>query len=236
MTYRPLIPTRNSTGLSPQPDEETISEVEKRLGYGLPAAYIELCHHRNGGFNRACFPTMEETSWAEAQVAITAYSAIGWDTANSLCGSCGPQFMIEEWGYPPIGIVFGQCPSAGHDVIMLDYCECGPEGRPRIVHIDQEFDYAQKLLAPNFASFIKGLVPTEDVEDAEEQERERLHAVELALVGSLSPQVLRLLEDSAKVFPEGELFLRKQLARIAQDKGSFLLQSSMPSSRRSLAT
>ncbi|WP_455134516.1 SMI1/KNR4 family protein [Schaalia cardiffensis] len=121
----------------PQPDEETISEVEKRLGYRLPAAYIELCRHRNGGgFNRDCFPTMEETSWAEDHVAITAYSAIGWDTANSLCGSCGSQFMIEEWGYPPIGIVFGQCPSAGHNVIMLDHCECGPEGEPRVVHVD----------------------------------------------------------------------------------------------------
>lgn len=172
----------------PPPDEETISEVEKRLGYRLPAASIELCRHRNGGgFNRACFPTMEETSWAEDQVAITAYSAIGWDTANSLCGSCGSQFMIEEWGYPPIGIVFGQCPSAGHDVIMLDYCECGPEGEPRVVRIDQESDCAQTLLAPDFASFIKGLVPAEDVEDAESEEYGRLHAVESALVGTLSP-------------------------------------------------
>lgn len=172
----------------PPPAEETITEVEKRLGYRLPAAYIELCRHRNGGgLQRDCFPTMEATSWAEDHVAITAYSAIGPDTANSLCGSCGSQFMIEEWGYPPIGIVFGQCPSAGHDVIMLDYCECGPEGEPRVVHVDQEFDYARTLLVPDFASFIKGLVPAEDFEDVEEEERERLHAVESALVGTLSP-------------------------------------------------
>ena len=135
MGRSPLL--RGALDSAPQPDEETISEVEKRLGYRLPAAYIELCHHCNGGgFNRDCFPTMEETSWAEDHVAITAYSAIGPDTANSLCGSCGSQFMIEEWGYPPIGIVFGQCPSAGHDVIMLDYCECGPEGEPQVVHVD----------------------------------------------------------------------------------------------------
>ena len=186
MGRSPLL--RGALDSAPQPDEETISEVEKRLGYRLPAAYIELCHHCNGGgFNRDCFPTMEETSWAEDHVAITAYSAIGPDTANSLCGSCGSQFMIEEGGYPPIGIVFGQCPSAGHDVIMLDYSECGPEGEPQVVHVDQEFDYARTLLVPDFASFIKRLVPAEDFEDVEEEERERLHAVESALVGTLPP-------------------------------------------------
>jgi hypothetical protein len=49
--------------------------------------------------------------------------------------------------------------SAGHDMIFLDYSDCGPEGEPCVVHIDQESDYEITYLADDFASFVRGLVP-----------------------------------------------------------------------------
>jgi hypothetical protein len=66
--------------------------------------------------------------------------------------------MIAEWGYPDIGIYFGNCPSAGHDMICLDYRKNGKNGEPEVVHVDQEYDYKITFLAENFESFVKGLV------------------------------------------------------------------------------
>jgi hypothetical protein len=69
----------------------------------------------------------------------------------------GSRFHIEEWGYPPIGICFADCPSAGHDRVCLDYRVCGPDGEPQVVHVDQEHDYRITLVAPTFEAFIRGL-------------------------------------------------------------------------------
>lgn len=43
-------------------------------------------------------------------------------------------------------------------MLCLDYRDCGPTGEPRVVHIDQELDYKVTLVAPDFESFIRGLV------------------------------------------------------------------------------
>ena len=66
--------------------------------------------------------------------------------------------MIDEWGYPPIGVAICDCPSAGHDMIFLDYRKCGKQGEPEVVHIDQEYDYKITHVADNFEAFIRGLV------------------------------------------------------------------------------
>jgi len=42
-------------------------------------------------------------------------------------------------------------------MVCLDYSECGPTGEPRVVHIDQEWDYKVVIVAPNFESFICNL-------------------------------------------------------------------------------
>jgi hypothetical protein len=39
-------------------------------------------------------------------------------------------------------------------MIMLDYRECGRQGEPRVVYVDQEDDYSMTL--PDFATFIQG--------------------------------------------------------------------------------
>lgn len=83
--------------------------------------------------------------------------SIGCDKTYSLRGKFSSGFWVDEWGYPPIGIYFADCPSAGHDMLCLDYRECGPTGEPKVVHIDQELDYKITFVAKNFESFIRGL-------------------------------------------------------------------------------
>ena len=106
-----------------------------------------------------CFPTTEATGWADDHIAITSIAGIGYDKRNSLCDDLGSQFMIDEREYPAIGVVVADCPSAGHDLVMLDYRACGPEGEPAVVHIDQENDYHTTLLSPSFEAFVRVLVP-----------------------------------------------------------------------------
>ncbi len=149
----------------PAPTDISIASVEKRLGYRLPRSYIELMQLQNGGLpEKTAHPTTESTSWAEDHVAITGILGIGDAKTYSLCGELGSQFMKDEWGYPKIGVYFADCPSAGHDMICLDYRACGRSGEPQVVHVDQEFDYKITFLADTFEKFIKGLRSDEDFE------------------------------------------------------------------------
>ena len=135
-----------------------IRAVETTLGYRLPSAYVELLKAQNGGVpHKINHRTQERTSWAEDHIAITGIYGADNNKQYSLCGELGSQFMIDEWGYPPIGIYFCDCPSAGHDMLCLDYRQCGVDGEPQVVHVDQEFDYKITFVAPNFESFIRGL-------------------------------------------------------------------------------
>lgn len=138
--------------------QEVVEGIEARLGYKLPAAYIALAKHQNGGIpTRTNHRTTEATSWADDHVAITGIFGIGANKPSSLCGSCGNPHWVEEWGYPPIGVYFADCPSAGHDMLCLDYRACGPSGEPTVVHVDQECGYKITFVAPTFEAFIRGL-------------------------------------------------------------------------------
>ena len=161
--------------VSDPPSDELIASVEEELGYKLPAAYIWLMKQHNGGIPvNTCYPCDEPTCWAEDHVAITGIFGIGREKSCSLCGELGSQFMIDEWEYPAIGVAICDCPSAGHDMIFLDYRVCGPQGEPAVVHVDQENDYKITHLADSFEEFVRGLEheslydPDEDVEDLED--------------------------------------------------------------------
>lgn len=167
--------------VSDPPSDELIASVEEELGYKLPAAYIWLMKQHNGGIPvNTCYPCDEPTCWSDDHVAITGIFGIGREKSCSLCGELGSQFMIDEWEYPAIGVAICDCPSAGHDMIFLDYQACGPQGEPAVVHVDQENDYKITHLADSFEEFIRGLEheslydPDEDAEgledDADEEE------------------------------------------------------------------
>jgi hypothetical protein len=138
--------------------EGAVAAVERELGYKLPAAYVELMQFQNGGIpRRTCHRTKEQTTWADDHIAITGIYSLGSEKPCSLSGEFGSRFWVEEWGYPDIGVYFADCPSAGHDMLCLDYRACGPTGEPQVVHIDQEWDYKIVFVAENFAAFILGL-------------------------------------------------------------------------------
>ena len=141
------------------PTDEIIENVTNQLGYKLPESYIKLMKSQNGGIpNSTCYPTTEKTTWADNHIAIIGIMGIGNEKPYSLCGDFSSQFWIDEWDYPNSGIYICDCPSAGHDMIMLDYTNCGKNGEPEVVHVDQENNYRKTFLAVNFETFITGLV------------------------------------------------------------------------------
>lgn len=113
---------------------------------------------QNGGIPACtCYRTKHGTSWADDHIAITGIFGIGSGKPRTLCGAFGSQFWVDEWGYPPIGVYFANCPSAGHDMLCLDYSGSGPGAEPRVVHVDQERNYRVTVLTDTFEEFLLGL-------------------------------------------------------------------------------
>ena len=147
----------------PPPSDDVVAAVEQELGYKLPAAYVELARRHNGGdLRRNAHKTKEQTSWSEDRIAVVTLFSIVLDGDDALCGDLGSKFWMEEWGYPDIGVYFADCPSAGHDMVCLDYRACGPDGEPQVVHVDQGDDYRTVVVAPTFEDFIRGLYEEDD--------------------------------------------------------------------------
>lgn len=146
------------------PSDELVASIEQELGYKLPDSYIWLMKQHNGGIpvNNCFVPA----SQADRHIDITGIFSISREKACSLCGETGSQFIINEWGYPAIGVAICDCPSAGHDMFFLDYRKCGSYGEPEVVHIDQECGGKITHLADNFEAFIRGLVNKDYLEKA----------------------------------------------------------------------
>ncbi|GAA1258655.1 hypothetical protein GCM10009665_56020 [Kitasatospora nipponensis] len=206
------------------PSRELIAALEEELGgYRLPDSYVALMTAHNGGTpTRTCFPVPEATSWAEDHVEITGIRGIGRTRSQSLGGEFGSLFWIDLWEYPDIGVYFADTPSAGHDMLALDYRACGRHGEPTVVHVDQENDFAITPVAENFEAFVTGLVD-ESVYDTSEQDR----LAELAMVreGSFSPILLRAFREVADVLPDADRRLRTLAEAVVHDKGLFALHA-----------
>ncbi|TVX93402.1 SMI1/KNR4 family protein [Paenibacillus agilis] len=204
--------------LSEPPTDEMIVSIEEELGYKLPSSYIALMKQQNGGIPKnTSFPTEEPTSWAEDHIAITGIMGIGREKSYSLCGEFGSPFMIEEWGYPDIGVVICDCPSAGHDVVMLDYRACGRDGEPEVIHVDQENDYEITFLAENFETFISGLVSEEEYDTSEEDKAEDLYKI---AHGKFSPLLEELCSQVTEV-DQVEMKIRAVCTKVVEEKGHF---------------
>ncbi len=139
--------------------DELLKEIEEELGYKLPSSYVELMREHNGGaLNRSVLPLDE----IDTYTVLTSIYGIGREKPYSLCGEYSTKFWVEEWEYPAIGVVIAETESAGHEMIFLDYTECGPEGEPRVVYIDQEWDYKTIVVAENFEEFVNMLREEEE--------------------------------------------------------------------------
>lgn len=134
------------------PTDKEIEEIQEELGYKLPSSYIELIKNQNGGI-----PVFNVFYIDDYEIYITGIYGIDKEKQYSLCGEMGNGFWISEWEYPDIGIVVADTISGGHNMIFLDYRECGKDGEPKVACVNQESDYSIIILAENFEKFIKGL-------------------------------------------------------------------------------
>lgn len=170
--------------LSDPVTDEMIQSVEEELGYKLPESYIALMRQHNGGCPKKNFVK-------GSGAIIEGIYGIGREKSNSLCGGTGYSNWIDGWGYPAIGIPICDTFTAGHDMIFLDYSECGRDGEPKVVHIDQESDYDVSKIAENFEEFIGLLQTEEEYEDDYENFKEEVEFVEnLEQVGEQEKKLL----------------------------------------------
>lgn len=140
--------------MSAPPTDELIESVEEALVFKLPASYIQAMKLHNGGIPRnRKFPIGDG---AQDYIEITGIMGIGREKKKSLCGGLGSRYMIENGGYPEIGVVICDCPSQS-EVVMLDYRSSGNDGEPEVIHVDKANDYKITRLASNFEAFISGL-------------------------------------------------------------------------------
>lgn len=156
----------------PTTDEE-VADVERELGYKLPASYVALLRLQNGGCPvKTCFPMEVPTSSGDDFVEIDGLMGTDRRKEWSFCGAAGNRYMIDEWGYPEIGVMIW---SDGHTALFLDYRACGPQGEPEVVFVDMEGDDEEGEivpLAPNFEAFVRGLVDDDQFYGADEEEDE----------------------------------------------------------------
>lgn len=137
--------------------EELIQRAEKKTGYKLSPAYIELLRSQNGGM----ISDELDESWLTAIYGI----APGPDAANSL------EDMFDnwrdEWEYPDIGIPFGETQSGGHDMYYMDYRSLNENGEPRIIRIENEGpeDIKYYFVADDLVGFIKHILENSEIDE-----------------------------------------------------------------------
>ncbi|MFD4641961.1 SMI1/KNR4 family protein [Lentzea sp. NPDC058436] len=145
--------TDGTHGVQAPLTDEAVREAEALLGVRLPEALLELLRVQNGGTvvdELSAHPTTERTSWAPDHVPFDSLLGIG--TAEGTLSLLDTPYLVEEWGLPsPVVLLTGD----GHTWIALDYRE---GGEPSVVWLDADNE-SELPLAPDFTTFLNGLVP-----------------------------------------------------------------------------
>lgn len=135
--------------------DAVIQLSEARLGRQLPLALVELLCEQNGGtLKRQCLPVDFENSWAPDHIGVEALLGLGGE--RGMDSQFGSAYMIREWGYPDIGVVFATTPSGGHDALMLDYSDMDLKAEPSVTYIDE--DRVPRQVANTFSDFLDQLI------------------------------------------------------------------------------
>lgn len=130
--------------------DEQIAAAEQALGVSLPRSYIEIIRVQNGGYLRYdTHPSPEPTNWSQDHVLVDHIMGIG--PFNSILDTPA---MRAQYSLPEAVVPI--C-SHGHYWVCLDYRESGPQGEPTVVWIDIGAHH-EVALAPDFATFVQGLV------------------------------------------------------------------------------
>ena len=141
-------------------DDESIKKTEEQLGFKLPESYIYLMKKHNGGLLQKTYLAMKNTDgfWD-----LEGIYGIG-DKYYSINYQNKDKANFEE------NLISICSSNSGHSNIYLDYSECGPQGEPRVIAIDNELDIEDLnitpyVLAKNFEDFISRLCDDEDEEE-----------------------------------------------------------------------
>jgi hypothetical protein len=173
--------------------DEMIEAAQTQLGRRLPQAYVALLRAKNGGRPvRRCIQTAFRTSWAGDHIEINAIRGIGGTWGIGGDGPLSSAAMIEEWGYPKVGIVICDMPSGGHDAIMLDYAD--DVGEPSVVYIDE--DRKPRTIAESFSEFLNLLRRCEDILGVTAN-----HEAAIASFGASTPATTSTISMSSRERP-----------------------------------
>lgn len=138
-------------------DDETIKKTEEQLGFKLPESYIYLMKKHNGGLLRKNYLAIKNTD--------------GFNDLDGIYGIGEKNYSVNrqnEDKYDHEENLISICDSnSGHVSIYLDYSECGPQGEPRVIAIDNETsavdpDEKPWILAENFEDFVSRLCDEDD--------------------------------------------------------------------------
>ena len=132
------------------PGDQKVKEIEDKTGYKFPESYLWLMKQHNGGAVAKNNQFFDEI--LSAQDSLAEYEALVGE---------------GTWNYPDIGMPVCHCPSDVHDAYFFDYQECGKDGEPAVVHIDQEDEFEITHIANSFEEFIRSLVFGEAYDKAE---------------------------------------------------------------------
>jgi SMI1/KNR4 family protein SUKH-1 len=145
-------------------DEAGRANAEAILGVDLAAALLHLLRIKNGGRVAAQWRAhpAARNHWAIDHVPFREILGLG------PTGSGAPRltmldtpYLVAEWDLPtPVVLLSGD----GHWWVALDYRVSGPQGEPSVAWIDNEMG-EELTLAPNFRTFVEGLMPVPDDRD-----------------------------------------------------------------------
>ncbi len=200
------------------PNDLLIASVERDLGYKLPDDYIALMKQHNGGIPYATYcPLPAKTEGEPEYIEIAGFFSIGRKKANALCGTAGNQLFKEAWHYPDYGVYICDCPSAGFELILLDYRQCGPDGQPSVAYVDMNSNRVIPL-APDFATFLQSLVEESELATPE---NDQLHQIKITEEGEFSPLLVKICRNCG--IPQGEQWVRAVARQIVEEKSQFAL-------------